>query len=372
MNYKCLGSTKLKVFPIGFGTGFSDTEYSEPKKIVNILKKAIDSGINLIDTAENYGNGLSEELVGKAIKRNRSKILLATKFSPENSSYQQVIKSCNLSLKRLNTDYIDIYQFHWPNPTIPLEESVNALKKLKKDGKIRYIGAGNFSKKEVIKLRKFLGLNDLVSVQTEFNLHEHYIKTSKLLEYCIKNDLNIIAYSPLDQGRVEEMNSKQKQLIEELSKKHNKTGTQIILNWIVNKHPLIPIPKTTSFKHLVENINSVNFQLSDIEYKKIDTIFKPKIHKVPIADISISKNGERGKGGYQSLKEALENKQNLVPSPKDLSLTIRNDASFKPVRLIPLNKGGKKYFLINGRIRYWAWVLAFKKHRPIPSYIREH
>lgn len=372
MQFKHLGPTKLKLFPIGFGAGFSVEEYKNQREIVNILKLAVSLGINLIDTAENYGNGLSEKLIGRAIRKQRKKLILATKFSPENSSYKGILKSCEGSLKRLNTDYIDIYQFHWSNPNTPFEESIKALEKLKKDGKIKNFGVGNFTKKELDEILKLTDPKNIVSLQTEFNLHEQYIKNSKLLNKCIKNNISIICYSPLDQGRVEFMNKAQINLIDKLTKKYNKSISQIILNWESNNTSLIPIPKTLNSRHLIENSQSPEFKMDSNEYLEIDKTFSPKINYIKTSDIIISQKGERGKSGYQTLKEALENKDFLVPTPKDLADNIGEVSSFKPVRLVPANAKSTKYFLINGRVRYWAWVIKFGNKKPIPCYIRNY
>lgn len=371
MNSNFKTSSKQNVFPIGFGTGFSSAEYKKPSKIIEMLSSAIDLGVNFIDTGENYGEGEAEKLIGKILKKKRDQIFLSSKFSPENSSYKDIIKSAESSLKRLETDFIDLYQFHWPNPKISLEESAKALLKLKKDGKIRFIGAGNFSIKELSRLQKFLGSTKLSSLQTEFNIKEHFIFDSGILKYCSKNNLNIISYSPLDQGRTDSFNNLQKKIISRLTKKYNKTLTQIILNWIINSGPIIPIPKTLNLKHLEENIASVNFQLLKEDLSLINKEFKSKTQFVDPNLISVSLKGERGVGGYQTKDEALENRLNLIPGPKQLSENLKKDTLFKPIRLIRL-KGvkNKKYSLINGRVRYWAWIIAFGNKKPIPSYIR--
>lgn len=371
MNSKKFNLTNIKLFPIGLGTGFSDLEYKNPRKIIKIIEKSLDLGINLVDTAENYGNGKSETLIGKAIRGKRKKVFLATKFSPENDGYKKIIKSCEKSLKRLNTDYIDLYQIHWPNPKIPFEETAKALLKLKADGKIKFIGASNYTQTELIELENFLGKQKISSLQAEFNLYEHYIINSKILDYCAKKNISLIAYSPLDQGRIEYMNLEQRSFVNKLSRKYSKTTSQIILNWIISHGSIIPIPKTTNLIHLEENINAIKFKLTSSEYQQISKVFKPKIHKIKVTEIAISQKGERDRGGYQNIKEAKENKLNLIPGPLDLVKTITTTKYFKPIRLIPVkNQRNKKYLLINGRIRYWAWVIAFGNKKPIPSYIR--
>src|SRR3989338_5598611 len=139
----------LNIPPIGMGTGFSDAELKEPGKIIHAIQYGIDQGIQFIDTAENYGGGQCEELVGRAIAGKREQVMLASKFSPEHSRYNEVISACDGSLRRLKTDYLDLYQLHWPNPSIPREETLRALYDMKRQGKIRAIGMCNVAVNEL-------------------------------------------------------------------------------------------------------------------------------------------------------------------------------------------------------------------------------
>ena len=149
--------------------------------------------------AEIYANGHSEILVGKAAKNKRDKVFIATKFSPENNSYKKVLSSAESSLKRLNTNYIDLYQIHWPNPRIPIAVTMVAVEKLVKDGKVRFIGLSNFSCKEMKEAQKCINPLKIVSNQFEYNLFDRFIEKS-LMPYMSKNKSSIIAYSPLNKG----------------------------------------------------------------------------------------------------------------------------------------------------------------------------
>lgn len=364
---KQLGSSSIKLFPIGLGTGFTQEEYKNPKQLISIIQNGIEMGLQLIDTAESYGDGLSEALIGKALVGNRSKVIIATKFSPEHSSSTQLINSCNSSLKRLSTDYIDILQFHWPNPQISLEDTLKGIQMLIKSGKIRFVGAGNSSKKELGFLKKELG-NKLVSFQSEFNLYEQFPRNSGLINYCQNNQLTFISYSPLDQGRVENFTKKQYEALLKLQQKYNANLNQIILNWQISYHPIIPIPKTTNLKHLLENINSVNFSLEKKEVQFLTETFNPVTHFIPVQNILIAAKGERERSGYQDIQTALNNPLKLVPGPIELAVSL-DQSDFKPIRLIS-SKQKNKYMLINGRVRYWAWIIAFGYLKPIPAYIR--
>src|SRR3990167_3175978 len=155
---------------IGQGTAYDlYKDKINKRKISYILDKGIELGLNLIDTAENYNMGETEKIIGDIIRKRREKVIISTKFSPENNTYKKVVQSCNRSLKRLKTDYIDIYQNHWSSPKVPLGETLSALIFLKKSGKIKEFGAGNYSLKLLDRARKVQKKDNFFSLQTEFN-----------------------------------------------------------------------------------------------------------------------------------------------------------------------------------------------------------
>ncbi len=344
----------LDVPPIGMGTGFNDAELKDPDKIVDAIRSGIDQGMRLIDTAENYGGGMCEILVGRAIAGKRAQVILASKFSPEHSNYQGVIDACERSLHRLGTDYLDLYQTHWPNPNVPVEETFGALQRLLREGKIRAIGMSNVLWKA---LRP-----QLVSLQAEYNLFERTVEYDGTLAYCQKNKFSLIAYSPLDQGRIESS------LLTALAEKYQKTVSQIILCWLVSHDSVIAIPKSADPLHIKENTEAMRFVLDSKDRARIDKEFFQEIVYIPTNEIEIATKGERGRAVYQTLEEAIENKFGYTPSPAELATTLAQGGFAKPVRLIPAPQG--RYQLINGRIRYWAWVIAFEGKKPIPGYIR--
>lgn len=368
-----LGRTNIRIPPIGFGTGFNFREKIKIKALAECLSFSINCGLKFIDTAENYGNGVVEETIGKVIRNKRSSVIIATKFSPENSSLKKVISACENSLKRLRTDYIDIYQFHWPNPSVSVEETFEALLRLKKAGKIRFIGVSNFSKSELVK--SFIYLKDnLISLQTEYNLLERTIEENGIYKYCESKDLALIAYSPLDQGRLSGMTKTQVLLLDSLSNKYERTAAQIILAWIIRNGLTIAIPRSLSKTHIKENIEADQVKIATGDLKKINDVFAARIRLVPVAKISVSTKGEKGNPVYKTLEEAINNKLGFTPSPVELSEQIKKGEYLKPVRLVKRKHRNKKaeYDLIGGRIRYWAWLIAFGKGRPIPAITREN
>ena len=365
-----LGVTRIKVTPIGIGTGYIFGRKTNTNNVTKIIQKAVDLGINFIDTAEDYGKGKAEEMIGKALIKNRKNIIIATKFSPENSDKKNLTKSLDMSLKRLRSDYIDLYQFHWPSPKIELAQTISVLNSFIKRGKVRYIGLGNFSKTEIQKSLKMS--KQIVSLQSEYNLFERTVEDLNVLKYCQSKKLSLIAYSPLDQGRIRSMNRKQLNFFEYLSKKYNKTFAQLMLNWLISHRGVIAIPKTLKLDHLVQNFDSMKFEIERVDVKRINKMFQSKLLHVPINSIRVSEYGEWGHKVYKSLNEAVKNNLNFTPSPMELSDSVKIGGFLKPVRLIKVKRKGQiEYDLIGGRIRYWAWVIAYGNKKSIPAYIRE-
>lgn len=275
MEKRELGKTGEKVPVIGLGTwgigGFSYRDSSRDKEAIEVLKKGIELGMSFIDTAEMYAQGHSEEVVAKAIKDfKRDKVFIATKVSPENLDYDSVIKSAKASLQRLETNYIDLYQVHWPNPRIPIKETMRAMEYLVDKGLIRYIGVSNFSAKQVEECKVSLSKYDLVSNQVKYSLIDRSIEKD-LLPYCNKEGLTIIAYSPLERGRLVEGEYNKK--FEPFTKKYNKKMVQIALNWLIHKPQIIIIPKTIKINHLLEIYGSQGWRMSEEDYSLLERAF---------------------------------------------------------------------------------------------------
>ncbi len=367
---KNLGSTKIKIPSIGLGTGtgFESIDNKRDDELVYVLQKAVDLGINFIDTAEVYFNGHAEKLIGKAFKSKREKVFIATKFSSEHCGYNEVLNAADGSLKRLQTDYIDLYQIHWPNPIVPIEETLRALEKLINLGKVKYIGASNFSLRQLRGLQKVSKL-PIVSLQLEYNLLERSVEQD-LLPYCEKNKITNIAYTPLNSGNILKI-EKYSKIFSNFSKKYNKTASQIILNFLISHPSVIAIPATTSILHLEENVKSTEFLLEEVDIETLSQIFTTKVIDLDTEKIKVATNGDHA--AYTSLEEALNNKLNFFPSPKMLSEDIQKGDFLKPIKVRKIQKkdGIFQYELINGRIRYWAWVIAFNNKKPIPTIVED-
>ena len=340
------------------GQGIGSYKWDDSNQ--SLIKHAALNGLNFIDTAEDYDNGNSERVIGLAIKGIRDKVILSSKFSPHNNSYSKVLKSFDNSLKRLNTDYLDIYQLHWPNPSIPIEETIEALNLLKTNGKIRYIGFGNLTLAELKSIHKLIKID---TFQIEYNLFDRSIEPG-IYNFCLENNILIIGYSPLDQGYIAD--GKMKKIIIKLSKKYGRSLAQIALNWIVNKKNILPIPKFSTFEHFQE-ISESDFKIDQDDFEYINDNVTPVNYIKPNL-INVINEGQNNRKTYLTLNDAKLNKLEYVPSPIQLSEVISNNKDIKPIRLIKIND--LQYNLIEGRIRFWAWVLAYGDEDPIPSYIR--
>ncbi len=370
LKFKDLGSTKTKIFSIGLGTGtgFKDKGKKRDQELIYVLQKTIDLGINFIDTAEVHCDGHAEALIGKVLKKNRKKVFIATKFLPEHSSYKEVLKAAEGSLKRLQTDYIDLYQIHWPNPIVPIEETLNALEKLTKSGKVKHIGVSNFSLRQLKDIQRVSRL-PIVSLQTEYNLLERSVEYD-LLPYCEKNKITVIAYTPLNSGNILKT-QKYLKVFSNLSKKYRRTASQIILNFLISHPAVIAIPSTTSITHLEANVYSADFTMEKKDIKSIAKTFITKVTNIDTGKIKVASIADHA--AYKTIEEALANKLNFFPSPKMLSEDIQKGDFLKPVKVktIQQKDGIFEYELVGGRIRYWAWVIAHNDKEPIPAIVED-
>ncbi|MBI4333160.1 MAG: aldo/keto reductase [Chloroflexi bacterium] len=375
MKYTQLGKTSTKVPVIGQGSmgigGYLSRDARSDEEQIAALRLGVELGMTFVDTAEAYGDGHSEELIGRAFQRARDRVFLATKFSPEHNDHENVLKSAELSLRRLKTDYIDLYQVHWPNPSFPLAETMHAMEQLVSEDKIKYIGVSNFSLKELKQAQAAIGGNGVVSLQAEYNLFDRAIETA-VLPYCQEENVTLIAYSPLDQGRVAS-GDRRIQELREIAAKYGKTPAQVVLNWLISHPRVVVIPKATSQAHIRENAASSDFDLLPEDFNRIRQIFAPRYEQVPVQRIRIIAGVQGSRQVYQTAEEAKENKLGFRPSPMELARDMQDGEVLKPVRVIRSTdeSGQYDYDLVEGRIRYWAWVIAYGGDKPIPVYVRE-
>jgi diketogulonate reductase-like aldo/keto reductase len=350
---------------MGIG-GYFEKDSSKDDVFLDALEEGIRYGATLLDTAEGYGVGHSEELIGELCKKQREKLFISTKFSPEHSKYHDVLAAADRSLGRLKTDFIDLYQIHWPNNTVPIEETIAAMNDLVKAGKVRTIGVSNFSMKELKKAQQY-ARNKISFVQVEYNLFDRTIE-SELFPYCSKNNIIVLAYSPTDQGMLH-LSELQKEILRNIGDKYRKSTFQVMLNWLTVSNKIIAIPKASKKNHAKENALSVDFVLSTGDLNLIDEYFpKGPVLIVPNKIQPVS-SGEPGRKVYHTKQLALENPFRFVPSPTQLAKEMLLDSAIKPIRIKETAPGA--YELMEGRIRYWAWIIAFGEDCPIPCLVKK-
>ena len=279
LEFKKLGRSDEKIPVLGLGTwgigGFSSKNVAGDDDDIQALSFGLDLGMQLIDTAEMYASGHSEEVVARAIENRRESVFLATKVSPEHFSSEGVLKACDRSLKRLRTEYVDLYQAHWPNPRIPISETMKAMERLVREGKIRFIGVSNFSVEQTQEAREALSTVDVVSNQVEYSLLDRAIE-SELLPYAEQEQITIIAYSPLARGRIAKGSSRESQwsTIDKIATKYEKTRNQIALNWLITKQQVIAIPKSANLPHLKENLGGQGWKMQNEDYDLLNQTFR--------------------------------------------------------------------------------------------------
>ena len=235
---------------------------------LDALRKGIELGMGFIDTAESYGGGRSETLVGRAIREVRDQVFLATKVSPEHFGYDDVLKSCEASIERLDVKYVDLYQLHWPNPRVPIQETMRAMEELVSQGKVRYIGVSNFSAEQTAEAQESLPRSEIVSNQVRYSPSSREIE-SELLPFCEKEKITVIAYSPLDRGDLPLT-----RIPKELLKKYEMTAGQIVLNWVTYRERVMAIPKASKVEHVEENAKSVDTRLTQTDYQALSRGFE--------------------------------------------------------------------------------------------------
>ncbi|AHF79666.1 aldo/keto reductase [Thermococcus paralvinellae] len=257
-----------KVTAIGMGTwgigGRERADYSKDKENVEALRYGLDLGINLIDTAEFYGAGHSEEIVGETIRKyERESIFIISKVWPTNFGYEKAKKAAQNSIKRLGT-YIDLYLLHWPIEDFErIKETLWALEDLVDEGLIRYIGVSNFDLELLKRSQEVMRKYEIVANEVKYSLMDRWVEKTGLLEYMKKEKIALIAYTPLEKGRLA-----YNRCLAKIGEKYNKTATQVALNYLIWHENVIAIPKASNKEHLRENFGAMGWRLSGEDLKK--------------------------------------------------------------------------------------------------------
>ena len=304
METRSLGKSDIQITPIVMGTWQAGKRMwvgIEDEESIKAIRHAYEVGITTVDTAEVYGEGHSEQIVAKALGDVRDKVVYASKVFANHLQYDQVIEACDRSLKNLNTDYIDLYQIHWPSGSfnseiVPIEETMKALNKLKQEGKIRAIGVSNFSR---VQLEEAASYGRIDSLQPPYSLFWRQVENDAA-PYCIENNISILAYSSLAQGLLtgkfgldhqfaqgdhraknrlfqgENYQHAQNALeqLRPIAKSHNCTLAQLSLAWLIAQPQTSAIAGVRNAKQVEDNAKAASVNLSSDELKEIDRIGK--------------------------------------------------------------------------------------------------
>ncbi|MBD2341210.1 aldo/keto reductase [Calothrix sp. FACHB-156] len=302
MEKRTLGTSDVKITPILMGTWQAGKRMwvgIEDDDSIKTIRAAFEAGITTIDTAEVYGDGHSERIVAEALSDVRSQVEYATKVFANHLKYDQVIAACERSLENLKTDYIDLYQIHWPSGAfnteiVPIEETMNALNFLKKQGKIRAIGVSNFSREQLAQAAQYGRID---SLQPPYSLFWRPVE-KELMPYCVEHQISILAYSPLAQGLLtgkfspghqfdpadnraknrlfqgENFERAQQALdkLRPIAETHNATLAQLALAWLIAQPQTNAIAGARYPQQAKDNAVAGEIKLSDAEISEIDTI----------------------------------------------------------------------------------------------------
>jgi diketogulonate reductase-like aldo/keto reductase len=268
MEKRELGRTREKIPVIGMGTWEMGDVQNEGRLLeIQAIRKGIELGMTMIDTAEMYGNGNAEKLVGQAVKGLRDEVFIATKVSPQHFGYADVLRACESSIKRLGVEHIDLYQLHWPSHEVPIAETMKAMEELVSRGKIRYVGVSNFSAAQTSKAREALPRSEIVSNQVRYSLTHRSIE-SDLLPFCERERLTVIAYSPLDTGKLPS------KIPQALLAKYGLAPAQLMLNWVTYNDAVVAIPKASKVDHIEKNAASISTRISEDDHRTLSRVFE--------------------------------------------------------------------------------------------------
>lgn len=279
MLYRRLGNTLERIPALGQGTWkFGERKLSE-KQEIEAIQFGIANGLKVIDTAEEYGNGGSEIIVGKAIQDVRKDVFLVTKVSAKNCSYDGVLRAVEASLERLKTSHIDLYLQHWPSKQFEISETMGAMAELVKEGLVKYVGVSNFTPQLMQEAQYYLGSIPLVCNQVAYHLNDRRIEND-VLPYCKENSITVMGYSPFGYApRVfgmdgfPEVGTKERDILNSIANKYNASAYQVALNWVLRQEHLVTIPKAVNKEHINDNLHALSLNLEKNDLEQIELTF---------------------------------------------------------------------------------------------------
>jgi diketogulonate reductase-like aldo/keto reductase len=266
MELRPFGDPDRRVSPLGLGTW--NLEIDDRAAAIAALRRGVDLGLAHVDTAEMYGSGRVEAIVGEALRGIRDRVFLVSKVLPSNATEAGTIKACERSLKRLATDRLDCYLLHWPS-THPLEGTIRAFEKLQKDGKIRSYGVSNFDVEGLEQALRLAGPGKIACNQVLYNLAERTVEHA-VLPWCEARGIAVAAYSPLGATRFPSA-----KVLDDVAADRGATPRQIALAFLIRRKSVFAIPKSGSVAHTEENAGAASIELTDDEARLLDAAFPP-------------------------------------------------------------------------------------------------
>jgi diketogulonate reductase-like aldo/keto reductase len=260
---------------LGMGTWQMGEDTRNRQGEIDALRHGLDLGLSLIDTAEMYGEGGAEEVVAQAMANRRAKVFLVSKVYPHNASKKGAIAACERSLRRLNTDYLDLYLLHWRG-SVPLAETLEAFQTLQKAGKIRSYGVSNFDIEDMEEASQLTGGIGIATNQVLYNLTRRGIELN-LLPWCREKGIPIMAYSPIEQGRLLDS-----QILKTIAQDRSVTTAQVALAWLLQQEDVVVIPKASRIDHVEQNYAALDLKLSAEELAALDSAFPVPTRPVPL------------------------------------------------------------------------------------------
>jgi diketogulonate reductase-like aldo/keto reductase len=261
---------------LGQGTWFIGEDAALRQQEIATLRQGIDLGLSLVDTAEMYGDGRSEEVVGEAIAGRRDEVFLVSKVYPHNASRRAMHRSCEASLRRLRAETLDLYLLHWAGG-VPVAETIEAFEALQREGKIRHWGVSNLDPEAMQELWGTQGGRAVQTDQVLYNLGRRGIEWD-LLPWLRERRIPLMAYSPLEQARLLGTRA-----LADFAKRHGRTPAQVALAWLLARDDVIVIPKTGDPRRLAENAAALEHPLDAAQLAELDTLFPPPTGPEPLA-----------------------------------------------------------------------------------------
>ncbi|WP_017974624.1 aldo/keto reductase [Actinopolyspora halophila] len=266
---RCLRLPDGEDLPVlGQGTWGMGERASERDAEVNALRHGLDLGIRLVDTAEMYGSGGAEQVVGTALSGRRDEAFVVSKVFPHNADRAGAVAACERSLRRLGTDRLDLYLLHWRG-SVPLEETMEAFEELRRSGKVRYFGVSNFDPEDMDELFATSAGPGAQTDQVLYNLTRRGPEFD-LLPWCRRRGLPVMAYSPIEQGRVLD-----DPVLGRLAARRGATPAQVALAWVLSRDGVCAIPKAATVEHVERNLSALDMVLSEEELVELDERFPP-------------------------------------------------------------------------------------------------